>query len=459
MKRTIIATFILGLINMTWGQKFPLKIVSNTQAIIKQKGEEIGKTPHTIDAKKAYQYFSLSAPGYETREICVVKKMNGTYPELNISLPKIPSTIEGINLSEGTYSIEVLRKDTVFLFTDKNKKLIDNIRSSKTHKTENAEDYAGKIENELELLGYSDLANQNQQVKLSVKVTNPLMHLKQYKWGYELVTSLKYHWKLQQANTGKEIYSKTTNVSNNQYSKYKMLTLDNFVEYYVSIFDDTFIPNLYEFLNSEETINQIESLAKNGIQSDSITIITRKNNEGNINESTKSVVTLKNGNSHGSGFLISADGHILTNQHVVGDNKNITVRFESGLELNAEVIRTNTLKDLAIVKIPGTGFNPITIEKKYNLSDEVYAIGTSADEKLSQSITKGIVSSKRIDHDIKYIQTDVSINPGNSGGPLLNKDGNAIGIVTKKLVGEGVEGIGFAIQIDEAIEGLEIKLQ
>ena len=87
----------------------------------------------------------------------------------------------------------------------------------------------------------------------------------------------------------------------------------------------------------------------------------------------------------------------------------------------------------------------------------MFAIGTPEDISLGQSVTKGIVSGKRKFEDKIYIQTDVTINSGNSGGPLLNEKGQVVGMVTMKLVGDGVEGLGFCVPSNQIMEILNIK--
>nr|MBP7451116.1 trypsin-like peptidase domain-containing protein [Flavobacteriales bacterium] len=117
--------------------------------------------------------------------------------------------------------------------------------------------------------------------------------------------------------------------------------------------------------------------------------------------------------------------------------------------------------DLALIKVLGTDLPALTIgdDKVVQVGEEVYAIGTPLDEKLGQSVTRGIVSGKRDLEDRAYIQTDVSINHGNSGGPLIDMDGKVIGVTTLKLTGRDVSGIGFAVPITTVLEMLNITLK
>ncbi|XZF13518.1 S1C family serine protease [Chitinophagaceae bacterium MMS25-I14] len=181
-----------------------------------------------------------------------------------------------------------------------------------------------------------------------------------------------------------------------------------------------------------------------------------------IESSIKSAVTIKTPSGYGSGFIISEDGYLLTNYHVIADSGKYEVTFNNGLKLSATVVSKNKAKDVALLKLGAEGFAPLPVDTTttaLRVGTDVIAIGTPADVKLKQSVTKGIVSGMREFDNQKYVQTDVSINPGNSGGALINKNGAVVGIVTAKLKGSGVEGLGFAIPINEALHALNITLK
>ncbi len=159
----------------------------------------------------------------------------------------------------------------------------------------------------------------------------------------------------------------------------------------------------------------------------------------------------------GSGFIISKDGYILTNNHVVGDADVITVRLADEREFKAKVIGTDPQSDVALIKIEDGGdlpTIPLGNSDKLEVGEWVIAIGSPF--QLSQTVTVGVVSAKGrsrigINDYEDFIQTDAAINPGNSGGPLLNIYGEVIGINTAIFSRSGgYMGIGFAIPIDMA---------
>jgi S1-C subfamily serine protease len=172
-------------------------------------------------------------------------------------------------------------------------------------------------------------------------------------------------------------------------------------------------------------------------------------------------LTVKTNFGHGSGFLVSEDGYVLTNNHVVSGADKIDVVFDNGFSFEAKLIKANDDRDVALLKISGSGFKalPLGTSDDASVGTEVVAIGTPQDIKLGQTVTKGIVSGKREMEEKNFIQTDVAINSGNSGGPLINSSGEVIGIIVAKVFGKSVEGLGFAIPINEAIKKLNLKLE
>jgi serine protease Do len=171
------------------------------------------------------------------------------------------------------------------------------------------------------------------------------------------------------------------------------------------------------------------------------------------------VVTVLMKDGFGSGIIISDDGYILTNYHVIEGEKSIQVKLNADVKLKATLIKSNSDYDLALIKIEAEDLKALSMgnSELAEVGDDVWAIGTPLETSFGQTITKGIISGVRKIGGIDFIQTDVSINAGNSGGPLINDQGEVIGITTMKAAGQGVEGMGFCIPSNSAIEMLNIK--
>jgi serine protease Do len=171
--------------------------------------------------------------------------------------------------------------------------------------------------------------------------------------------------------------------------------------------------------------------------------------------------------SGGSGFIISADGYIVTNNHVIAGGPNgdavdrVTVTLFGGREYSAKIIGRDPTSDVALIKIEATGlpFVEMATSTKNRVGDWVIAIGNPLG--LNSSVTAGIISALQRNigaggaYD-RFIQTDTAINPGNSGGPLFNLDGKVIGINNRLISPSGANiGVGFAIPAEEASPVIE----
>ena len=162
--------------------------------------------------------------------------------------------------------------------------------------------------------------------------------------------------------------------------------------------------------------------------------------------------------SSGSGFIITQDGYIVTNHHVISGASSVTVTLHDGREYPATVVGSDSDYDVAVLKINATDLQPVTLgnSSNVNVGDSVLAIGNPLGE-LTFSMSQGIVSccDRAINVDgtpFNMLQVDASINPGNSGGPLMNLYGEVVGIVSAKYSSYSdttVEGIGFAIPISD----------
>jgi serine protease Do len=183
--------------------------------------------------------------------------------------------------------------------------------------------------------------------------------------------------------------------------------------------------------------------------------------EDSAEELKKRTVIVKTENGHGSGVFIAANGYILTNAHVVGDESEFDIVSETDNYI-ATLVKKNAVRDVALLKIKGTDSTPtpVSISKATpGIGEALYVIGTPLDMKFSHTITRGIVSAKRQMRGMNYIQTDASINFGNSGGPVFNRKGELIAIsVSSLMTQEGATlNINYLIPIDDALLGLNVE--
>ena len=195
-----------------------------------------------------------------------------------------------------------------------------------------------------------------------------------------------------------------------------------------------------------------------------------------VEQAKHSVVVIEartsNGTSTGTGIIMTADGYIATNHHVIENATRIKVSFYDGRVMEATVVGSSALDDLAVIKVQTTGLLPATFahSDECYVGQTVYAIGTPASADYGWTTTKGIISYKdrevkiydeedgSMQRKLRLLQTDAMVNPGNSGGPLVNAKGEVLGVVSLKLA-NGYEGIGFAIPSDGAVEILEAIME
>lgn len=158
----------------------------------------------------------------------------------------------------------------------------------------------------------------------------------------------------------------------------------------------------------------------------------------------------------GSGFVISDDGYLITNAHVVDGAENITVSFENRSQYDAELIGSDATTDIAVLKIEGDDFPTVQIgdSDELNVGEWVLAIGSpfGFDHTATQGIVSGVARSLPNDTYVPFIQTDAAVNPGNSGGPLFNTDGEVVGVNSQIYSRSGgYQGLSFAIPINVAM--------
>ena len=194
-----------------------------------------------------------------------------------------------------------------------------------------------------------------------------------------------------------------------------------------------------------------------------------------VNKVYDSVVTVLNYSSQlqatGTGFVYKTDdqyGYILTNNHVISGARKIEVTNTENVTVEATLLGSDEYADLAVLRVDKSFVLQVAIlgnSTDSEIGDTVFAVGTPVDVKYAGSVTKGIISGKNrmvnvtLDDGgafmMEVIQTNTAINPGNSGGPLVNINGEVIGINTLKLVEDEIEGMGFAIPIEMATSVLD----
>ncbi len=161
--------------------------------------------------------------------------------------------------------------------------------------------------------------------------------------------------------------------------------------------------------------------------------------------------------SLGSGFIISEDGYILTNNHVIADADEIIVRLADRSELQAKLVGTDPRTDVALLKVEGKNLPTVKLGKAKDLKVGEWVLAIGSPFGFDHSVTSGIVSAKGRnlpnDNYVPFIQTDVAINPGNSGGPLFNLDGEVVGINSQIFTRSGgFMGLSFAIPMEVALD-------
>lgn len=184
----------------------------------------------------------------------------------------------------------------------------------------------------------------------------------------------------------------------------------------------------------------------------------------NMSYSPNSFLNINTLQSTGSGIIISDDGYIVTNNHVISNANKLKITLSTGDELDATLVGSDPETDMAVIKVDPMGHDlkaaTIGNSSSLQVGDEVLAIGNPLGLTLAGSVTHGIVSAVNRKLTVEgttynLIQTDAAINSGNSGGALVNEHGEVIGINSVKISSDGVEGLGFAIPIDDVKEIIE----
>jgi len=266
-------------------------------------------------------------------------------------------------------------------------------------------------------------------------------------------SSIKLRMELFSNKLKRIVYARTLEGSFASKSKIKTEDFDNAL--FNSALDVAFSDRAY--------IDNYRDIAPAVITKEKIDIANGKRMSQGMDKNSKTVqgavVTIEGPmNSTGSGFYVGVDGYIVTNQHVVGEAKNVRVKFPGGFSIIGDVVRTDPVRDVALIKTASASAVQLSIRQgPVKVGETVYAIGSPFGEQLNGTLTRGIVSAERVVNEQNFIQSDAAINPGNSGGPLLDANGELIAVA--QLIKTNATGIGMFIPIKEAFEALGLTLK
>ena len=168
----------------------------------------------------------------------------------------------------------------------------------------------------------------------------------------------------------------------------------------------------------------------------------------------QTVATVESGTGSGSAFFIGREGYLLTNLHVVADAKFVRVKLANGRALVGEVLRVDRARDVALLRTEASAAPVLAVRRSEpQIGEDVYALGSPFGAQLSGSLTRGVLSARRVLESLPFLQSDVAVSPGNSGGPLLDASGQVIGITQ---LGRG--SVNLFIPIGEALQRLGLEL-
>ena len=256
----------------------------------------------------------------------------------------------------------------------------------------------------------------------------------------------------------------------NKKIKYVLIyTISIILTFFVGIIGTVIVLNHFNMINFKSLVETRETVNTN------VSIVEENTIKESIKKVYDSVVVVevydKNDNKigSGSGFVYKSDnvGYIITNYHVIEGGSSIKVINTSGNEIDAKILGGDSYSDIAVLSIPANEVLQVAKigdSTKLSLGDTLFTVGSPLGSKYIGTVTKGILSGLNRKVTVKLtngnfvmevLQTDAAINPGNSGGPLLNVNGEVIGVTSLKLVQDEIEGMGFAIPIELVLSTVE----
>lgn len=423
-----------------------------------------------LNINRSYKQIIVSKEGYKDESYIFPENRKGWIktseikitPELE-RIPVRPDTVKQISLAEIDISnlspnTVTLREADYQLFVDHLYKHRGEINYTFDRSPYINYDFDSLVRNRLTDWGYFDGSEEsakkdfNQTIHASTEIEKVKLYRIQTVNGDFACARITTNWQLEDY-FGKPIYSKHETAQ----SCYYPISEDN--DGFAEAIEDAITSVLIKFLDDEDLEEHLYADTKME-DLESITIPKSDNYAPSIAEALKSTVTIKNDLGHGSGFFISSDGYILTAAHVIEDKENISIVTADNQKYTPEIIRVHTNEDVALLKIDiqgATPLNPACTEAEFGTT--TYCVGTPESEELSQSISKGIISGFTKDYfGREVIQMNNSVNMGDSGGPLLDANGNLLGMVFSKLVGIDVEGISFSIPCERILGPLKLEI-
>lgn len=446
-----------------------------SNATVKMNNEEVGKTPCEIDfywkdAENNQLTFSVEKDGFYSWRDTLTKKPRQFDFYYNKSLKKIYPQLDFDTLTPLVVfdKLIVTFKDGQELGSYKNrsdKTVPITWEGSTKIGTDKVKELFYEIANNAEINTpiheVSQLFNEENKILnprfiVGVEITNFNIKVENTEDYYHKKMEIEFNWKIKDRATDQIVLDYTNIGTSESKSAYFSLNKENFIVLEDAIVDFINNEELFELLNTTQP-NKISEKMEGQITIDSIPSNSFEDFSSMIKYASKSCVTVATEMGHGSGFFIDESGLILTSYHVIENANKLKIHLGNNMIFDAEILRTNKPFDLAIIKIPGNGYPTLKLnDLSIDLGQDVSTIGTPTKIELGQSLSKGIVSGLREIDGKAFHQLNISVSPGNSGGPLLNKDGEVIGMISAKLIGEGIEGIAFAVPTEKIMENLKI---